>query len=640
MLIGGKYLLQKQLGEGAMGVVWSAVNTATGGQVAIKLILRSEPELRARLLREAQACGAIRHKNVVQVYDVGTTDTGDPFLVMELLSGETLAALLARKRRLSPQEASKIARDVARALAAAHAGGIVHRDLKPANIFLHMEPGEDEPVVKVVDFGVSKNLLMSDGLRTVAGGAVGSPMYMSPEQARADRTLDHRADMWSLGVVLYEMLTGERPFVGDAAEVVHSILHDPIPRVGRRVRKLDPDIDRIVAACLVRDATERMADAAELAQELDPHARGLGGMREPLPSLLDSGGYGAYGEGQGSPGYGLTPLVESSPGRGHTDLRPPSSGGALVPKSGGSGGTQLSAAASAAAAMHRSGGWAPAPAPTPDDDEDGATVPIEPGILAARLAHAPPPRASRPAAPQPPAAPPPVDPSWGPAGGGTIPLHPRVSAAPEQTASPTVPLAPTPVSTPPLAPDLMRTAQMDQSIGAHLVSHPPSIPAPSPTAPPARAPEQGDRDRGRSDRRLPACVRRGPCVRPLSWRRPAPRGRLPRPIDTGGASAHAKRTTRHLIDHRLDERHPHHRHGERRHGLFKCAHEHLRAVDELGSIDGARAHGCQAHADQASPRQDIHLPRSDPAADTAQEEVLAVRCWRTPPLQVSGSSER
>ncbi len=207
-LIAEKYRLLRQLGGGAMGAVWAARNEHTSGQVALKLILGRGPELRLRLLREAQACCQIRHKNVIQIHDVGQTDSGDPFLVMELLAGETLADLLGRKRRLNQREAVVIGRDVARALGAAHDKGIVHRDLKPTNVFLHNQPGEDARVVKVLDFGVSKNLLLSDGLRSMLDGPLGTPAYMSPEQASRDRDIDGRSDIWSLGVLLFEMLTG------------------------------------------------------------------------------------------------------------------------------------------------------------------------------------------------------------------------------------------------------------------------------------------------------------------------------------------------------------------------------------------------------------------------------------------------
>jgi eukaryotic-like serine/threonine-protein kinase len=268
-LIGKKYRLSRPIGEGAMGVVWAAVNEDTLGEVALKLILRSNEELRQRLRREARAAGKLRHPNIIEIYDIGETVDGDPFLVMPLLTGETLSELLERQRRLEPQIASRIARDVARALAGAHAGQVIHRDLKPANIFLHQELHTDAPIVKVLDFGVSKNLAATDGLNTVAGGAVGSPAYMSPEQARADRTLDHRADLWSLGVVLFEMLTGVRPFKGDANQIIPQIVMGEVPPVARFVRHVDPALCALVARCLERDRDKRIGSAAELATALD-----------------------------------------------------------------------------------------------------------------------------------------------------------------------------------------------------------------------------------------------------------------------------------------------------------------------------------------------------------------------------------
>jgi serine/threonine-protein kinase len=282
-LVAGKYRLQRLLGEGAMGVVWSARNELTSGQVALKLILGPGPELRLRLLREAQACCQITHKNVIQIHDVGQMESGDPFLVMELLSGETLAELLARKRRLNQREAAVIGRDVARALSAAHEKGIVHRDLKPANIFLHNQPGEDARVVKVLDFGVSKNLLAADGLQTMMGGAIGSPSYMSPEQARGARDIDARADTWSLGVLLFEMLTGERPFLGEAREVIDCILEGDIPLVSRRVRSIDPALERLISGCLTRDRELRTWPIAEVAMGLEPFTEGL--PRSTTPTL-------------------------------------------------------------------------------------------------------------------------------------------------------------------------------------------------------------------------------------------------------------------------------------------------------------------------------------------------------------------
>lgn len=285
-LVAGKYRLLKQLGEGAMGVVWAARNEHTLGHVALKLILGPGSELRLQLLREAQACCKIQHKNVIQIHDVGQTDDGDPFLVMELLSGETLAELLGRARRLNSREAAVIGRDIARALGAAHDKGIVHRDLEPANIFLHNQPGEDMRVVKVLDFGLSKNLLGADGLGTLHGVPPGSAAYMSPEQARAERDIDARADIWSLGVVLFEMLTGERPFRGEAEEVIDRILNAEIPLASCRVRSVDPGLDRLILACLTRDREQRLWSIAEVERGLGPFTVDLPRSRVPtLPGI-------------------------------------------------------------------------------------------------------------------------------------------------------------------------------------------------------------------------------------------------------------------------------------------------------------------------------------------------------------------
>lgn len=271
-----------------MGAVWAARNEHTSGQVALKLILGRGPALRLRLLREAQACCQIQHKNVIQIHDVGQTDSGDPFLVMELLAGETLADLLGRKRRLTQREAAVIGRDVARALGAAHDKGIIHRDLKPSNVFLHNQPGEESRVVKVLDFGMSKNLLRADGLRTLLDGPLGSPAYMSPEQASGDRDIDARSDIWSLGVLLFEMLTGERPFLGEGQEVIDRILRAEIPVASRRVRTVDAGLDRLISGCLTRDREQRTWPIAEVEQGLEPFVEGA--HRAPMSTLTSPWG--------------------------------------------------------------------------------------------------------------------------------------------------------------------------------------------------------------------------------------------------------------------------------------------------------------------------------------------------------------
>ncbi|MFO0756108.1 MAG: serine/threonine-protein kinase [Byssovorax sp.] len=264
VIVGGKYQLTRPIGEGAMGTVWAAIHRQIGGEVAVKLILRSDEELRRRLLREAKACGKLKHKNIIEIFDVGETAEGDPFLVMPLLCGETLADRLRDRRRLNPPEAARIGRDVARALSAAHDAGVIHRDLKPANIFLHNEPGEDGLVVKVLDFGVAKNLTAADGLETRTGGIIGSPAYMSPEQAVGSSKVDHRADIWALGVVLFEMLTGVRPFKGDQNQILIAIATAEIPLVSRYVRLIDEGFVKLVARCLERNLDRRVGSAADL----------------------------------------------------------------------------------------------------------------------------------------------------------------------------------------------------------------------------------------------------------------------------------------------------------------------------------------------------------------------------------------
>ncbi|WP_437735843.1 protein kinase domain-containing protein [Sorangium sp. So ce1335] len=315
LVIAEKYKLVRRLGEGSMGVVWAALNLSTSREVALKLIHRPDPELRRRLQREGRNGGALRHRNVIDMYDMGETDFGEPFLVMQLLTGETLAELLQRRRRLDADVAASIGRDVARGLAAVHALHIVHRDLKPANIFLHREPDVDEPVVKVLDFGVAKNLAVNDGVRTATGGAVGSPLYMSPEQVRAEPNVDHRADIWAVGVVLFEMLTGMRPFQGDARAVFTGILTGEIPKVSRYVRRIDPGLVELVARCMARHRDERIGSAAELADLLDGYAAagarpgvGAGAAAARGGAAVGAGGIGGLGGNGGNGGSGGGPM--------------------------------------------------------------------------------------------------------------------------------------------------------------------------------------------------------------------------------------------------------------------------------------------------------------------------------------------
>lgn len=232
-ILAGKYRLVAELGRGGMGSVWRADHIELRSVVAVKLIdpaLAHSAEGRSRFLREARAAGALRSNHVVQVYDYGV-DEGVPFLVMELLEGESLASRLERKLTLTLAEMQPILRQVGRALAKAHAAGIVHRDLKPENIFICTEG--DSELVKVLDFGIAKvesNIAAS--VQTQTGLVLGTPYYMSPEQAEGRKALDLRSDLWSLGVIAYECLLGKRPFDGDnLAQLILAIcaMDPPLP---------------------------------------------------------------------------------------------------------------------------------------------------------------------------------------------------------------------------------------------------------------------------------------------------------------------------------------------------------------------------------------------------------------------------
>ncbi|HEX7671716.1 MAG TPA: serine/threonine-protein kinase, partial [Polyangiaceae bacterium] len=216
-VIAGKYELMSLIGEGGMGSVWLARNLSIDSRVALKL-LRADldaDDAAERLLQEARAAARIGHRAIVRVFDVGHTEQGDPFLVMELLEGDSLATVLASRGRLTPIQAVQTLLPIIDAVAAAHGRGIVHRDLKPDNIFLVREQRRTQP--KVLDFGIAKVNERVGPARTVTrqGTVLGSPGYMSPEQARGLPGIDQRTDVWSICVVLYECITGRAAFEGD-----------------------------------------------------------------------------------------------------------------------------------------------------------------------------------------------------------------------------------------------------------------------------------------------------------------------------------------------------------------------------------------------------------------------------------------
>jgi hypothetical protein len=273
-LVAGKYRVERVLGEGGMGVVVLATHEQLDQRVALKFLLPSvvaQPEVVARFLREARAAVKIHSEHVARVIDVGTLDTGAPYMVMEFLEGEDLAQALERRGPLAAQEAVGYLLEACEAIAEAHALGVVHRDLKPGNLFLARRPS-GAPVVKVLDFGISKAPLSSkEQALTNVDAVMGSPAYMSPEQMRASRDVDPRSDIWSLGVVLFELLTQRVPFQGETmAALVAAILQDRPPPL-RSLRGDAPSgLQAVIERCLEKDPARRFSSVAELARALVP----------------------------------------------------------------------------------------------------------------------------------------------------------------------------------------------------------------------------------------------------------------------------------------------------------------------------------------------------------------------------------
>lgn len=270
-VVAGKYRLRRVLGTGGMGEVWSAVHAATDREFAIKFLHArvASPEGRARFSREAKASARINHPNIIDVFDVGEMDDGSLYLVMELLDGMPLSDALYAVPPLTVQDFLSIMLDSARALVAAHGAGIVHRDIKPANIFLHRDRSTGLAYAKLLDFGISKFSANEDSIATKTGSILGSPRYMSPEQARSAADADQRADLWAMGVILFEGLTGLWPHDGDSfSSLVIAIATTPPREIDTLVPELPYELRAIVRDCL-RPLQERLSSAQDLAARLE-----------------------------------------------------------------------------------------------------------------------------------------------------------------------------------------------------------------------------------------------------------------------------------------------------------------------------------------------------------------------------------
>ena len=285
-IVASRYRLERPIGKGGMGTIWVAQHLELEAPVAMKFIdaTMTDNELwLARFDREAKAAAALRSPYVVQVLDYGT-DRGQRFLVMELLDGEDLSRRLNKVGRLTPLEVLAIIAQVGKALALAAKLKILHRDLKPGNIFL-AQVG-DEEIVKVLDFGVAKTAGQYPvGKETATGTLVGSPHYMSPEQTRGTKDMDHRSDLWSLAVIMYQMLTGKRPFEGSVlGDVLFKIYNEEPEPPTSIVPELPDGVDALFLRALHRDPDERYQSAPELVAAFAGVVREV--ERESNPSVI------------------------------------------------------------------------------------------------------------------------------------------------------------------------------------------------------------------------------------------------------------------------------------------------------------------------------------------------------------------
>ncbi len=273
--LGGRYLVTRKIGQGGMGAVYEATHTLIGKRVAVKVLLEKYAQREAivkRLKQEAQLASSVGNEHIIDITDFGTTGDGRTFVVMEFLDGESLAECLTREQQLPEQRILRIVSQACSALAAAHAKGVVHRDIKPENLFLLKRKEQD--FLKVVDFGISKSLRASSEEEettrlTQTGMVLGTPLYMSPEQARGDDELDHRVDVYALGVIMYEAAAGRVPFIGNNyLSVISQVLNEE-PKPLRELRPdLSEEFEAVVMKAMSKDVKERYASANEMLADI------------------------------------------------------------------------------------------------------------------------------------------------------------------------------------------------------------------------------------------------------------------------------------------------------------------------------------------------------------------------------------
>ncbi len=272
-VLAAKYRLVRRIGEGGMGVVFEAVHTRIEQRVAIKMLLPEfvdVPDVVSRFEREARAAGKLRSENTTRVLDVDVTSDGMPYMVMEFLDGEDLGRVLQTRGTFAIADAVDAVLQACNAMAEAHAAGIVHRDLKPSNLFVTTRDRK----LKVLDFGISKVENDNDARVTSTQAVVGTPLYMSPEQVRSSKSVDARSDIWSLGIILYELIAGRTPFEGSTTAAAVSICTEDPPPLSTFRSDVPAALENVIRAALEKDVTRRFPNVQSLAVALAPFGSG------------------------------------------------------------------------------------------------------------------------------------------------------------------------------------------------------------------------------------------------------------------------------------------------------------------------------------------------------------------------------
>ncbi|MCC6217201.1 MAG: serine/threonine protein kinase [Polyangiaceae bacterium] len=335
-VLAGKLRVVRLLGAGGMGAVYEVEHEYTKHRRALKLLhgdMARIPAIVARFLREASAAGRIGNPHIVESFDAGRLDSGEPYLVMELLRGRSLTELLRERGRLALPEAARLLQQACEGLEAAHAAGIVHRDLKPDNLFL--TGATEEPFVKILDFGISKfdPALTGDHALTQEGSTLGTPFYMPPEQVRGDATVAPQADVYALGVVLYECITGRRPFVAESLPHLSVLIHEGrYTPATELVPELPSGVDAVIARAMAPRREDRFPTATALGEALRALERGAEGWssRDLLGATVAQGTPGT------APATAAPVVVRAAP---------------AAPSLGGAGGGELAATTHAAASV-------------------------------------------------------------------------------------------------------------------------------------------------------------------------------------------------------------------------------------------------------------------------------------------------